>query len=55
MQWSKWRAHFIQGGKSELAQKGSSDTRDKGIEDLKKIVGDQRLALDGFKKSYEGG
>ncbi|MEM0133851.1 MAG: transposase [Thermoplasmatales archaeon] len=50
VQLSRWREQFIQGGKSALAQRRSSDSRDEEIEDLKKIIGDQSLLIDTFKK-----
>ena len=50
VQMSKWREQFIQGGKSALAQRRNSDTRDDEIQDLKKIIGDQSLVIDAFKK-----
>ncbi len=37
-------------GKSALAQRKNSDTRDEEIQDLKKIIGDQSLVIDAFKK-----
>ena len=46
----KWKGQFIQGGKSALAQGRNSDSRDEEIEDLKKIIGDQSLVIDAFKK-----
>jgi len=45
VQLRKWRKQFIQGGKTALAQKNNSDTRDKEIEELKKIIGDQSLVM----------
>ena len=50
VQLSKWREQFIQGGKSALAQRRNSNTRDGDIEDLRKIIGDQSLVIDAFKK-----
>ena len=50
VQLSKWREQFIRGGKSALAQRRNSDTRDDEIEDLKKIIGNQSLVIDAFKK-----
>ena len=41
VQLSKWREQFILGGKSALAQRRNSDSRDEEIQDLKKIIGDQ--------------
>ena len=46
---------FIQGEKSALAQRGNSDSRNEEIEDLKKIIGDQNLVIDAFKKGFKGG
>ena len=46
----KWKEQFIQGGKSALAQGRNSDSRDEEIEDLKKIIRDQSLVIDAFKK-----
>ncbi len=46
---SRWREQFILGGKSTLAQRRNSDTRDKEeIQDLKKIIGDQSLIIEAF-------
>ena len=38
VQLSKWKDQFIQSGKSALAQRRNSDSRDEEIEDLKKII-----------------
>ncbi|QRF75047.1 Transposase [Thermoplasmatales archaeon] len=46
----RWEEQFIQGGKTALAQRRSSDSRDEEIADLKKIIGDQSLVIDAFKK-----
>ena len=46
----KWKEQFIHGGKSALAQGRNSDSRDEEIRDLKKIIGDQSLVIDAFKK-----
>lgn len=54
VQLSKWREQFIQGGKSALAQRRNSDSRDEEIDDLKKIIGDQSLVIDAFKKRLQG-
>ncbi len=50
VQLSKWKEQFVQGGKNALAQSKNSDTRDEEIQDLKKIIGDQSLVIDAFKK-----
>jgi len=54
LQLIKWRNQFIQGGKAALAQRGNSDSRDDEIADLKKIIGDQSLVIDAFKKRLQG-
>ena len=51
----KWKEQFIQGGKAALAQRRNSDSRDEEIEDLKEIIGDQKLVIDAFKKDFKGG
>jgi len=48
------REQFIQGGKAALSRNRNSDTRDREIEDLKKIIGDQSLVIDAFKKTLRG-
>ena len=50
VQLSNWREQFILGGKTALAQRRNSDSRDDEIENLKKIIGDQSLVIDAFKK-----
>ncbi len=50
-----WKEQFILGGKAALAQGRNSDSRDEEIEDLKKIIGDQSLVIDAFKKGFKGG
>ena len=54
VQLSKCREQFILGGKSALAQRSNSGSRDKESEDLKKIIGDQSLVIDSFKKMLQG-
>jgi transposase-like protein len=50
VQLSKWREQFILVGKAALTQRRNSDSRDEEINDLKKIIGDQSLVIDAFKK-----
>ena len=54
VQLSKWMEQFTQGGKAALAQRKKSDSRDEEIQDLKKIIGDQSLIIDAFKKRLQG-
>ena len=49
VQLSKWREQFILGGKTALAQRRNSDSRDKEIQDLKKIIGDHRRSVTGYR------
>ena len=50
VQLSKWSDQFILRGNTALAQRRNSDSRDEEINDLKKIIGDQSLGIDAFKK-----
>ena len=54
VQLSKWWEQFILGGKAALAQRKNSNSRDEEINDLKKIIGDQSLVIDAFKKRLQG-
>ena len=54
VQLSKWREQFILGGKIALAQGRNSDSIEDEIENLKKIIGDQSLSIDAFKKRLQG-
>ena len=47
----KWKERFIKSGKSTLVQRRNTDSRDRENEDLKKIIGDQRLMIDAFLKN----
>ena len=53
VQLTKWKEQFILGGKSALDQGRDSDSRDEEIQDLKKIIGDQSLVIDAFKKGLQ--
>ena len=50
----KWRGQFILGGKAAVDQGRNSDSRDEKIENLKKIIGDQSLVIDAFKRRLQG-
>jgi transposase-like protein len=52
----KWKEQFILGGKGayQLAQRRNSDSRDDEIQNLKKVIGDQSLVIDAFKKRLQG-
>lgn len=50
----KWKEQFLEGGKTALAQSGNKDTRDMEIDELKRLVGDQALVIQAFKKRLGG-
>ncbi len=50
VQFSKRREQFIRRGKSALAQRKNSDSRNEEIENLKKIFRVQSLVIDAFKQ-----
>ena len=54
VQLSKWRGQFILGGKTALAKGRNSDSIEDEIENPKKIIGDQSLSIDAFKKRLQG-
>ena len=54
VQLSKWREQFIIGGKSALAQRRNSDSRDEEIQDLKRIISNicnRRLSIVHFRRN----
>ena len=44
----------MQGGRQALAQRRNSENRDKEMQDLKKIIGDQSLVIEVLKKASCG-
>ena len=54
-QLAKWKQHFLEGGKDALSHYRKGDEREEEIENLKKIIGEQSLVIDAFKKDYKGG
>ena len=50
----RWKEQFIQGGKKALSESAQKDTRDQEINDLKRIIGEQTLVMDAFKKRLQG-
>ncbi|HEX6294463.1 MAG TPA: transposase [Nitrososphaeraceae archaeon] len=54
-----WKQKFIEGGKSALSSGSSKDNINKDLETenerLKRIIGEQTIAIDAFKKTLETG
>lgn len=50
----RWREQFIQGGKKALSGSAQKDTRYQEINDLKRIIGEQTLVMNAFKKRLQG-
>ncbi|MEM3791085.1 MAG: transposase [Thermoproteota archaeon] len=53
-QLSKWKQQFLEGGKEALSRNRRGDEREEEIESLKKIIGEQSLVIDAFKKRLQG-
>ncbi len=53
-QLAKWKQQFPEGGKDALSQNRKGDEREEEIENLKKIIGEQSLVIDAFKKRLQG-
>jgi len=57
-QFHRWKERFLEGGRKGLGESSKSSRRNeyqKEIDDLKRLVGDQALAIDALKKIYGGG
>jgi len=57
-QFPRWKKRFLEGGRKGLGESSKSSRRNeyqKEIDDLKRLVGDQDLAIDALKKIYGGG
>jgi transposase len=54
-----WKQKFIEGGKIALSSGSSKDNINKDLETenerLKRIIGEQTIAIDAFKKTFETG
>jgi len=57
-QFHRWKERFLEGGRKGLGESSKSSRRNeyqKEIDDLKRLVGDQALAIDALKKIYGRG
>ena len=50
----RWKERFLEGGRKGLSESSMGNQYQKEIDDLKRLVGDQALVIDAFKKSRQG-
>ena len=53
-QFHRWKERFLEGGRKGLGESSRGNEYQKEIDDLKRLVGDQALAIDALKKSRPG-
>ena len=53
-QFYRWKEKFLAGGRKGLSESSMGNQYQKEIDDLKRLVGDQALVIDAFKKSRPG-
>ncbi len=53
-QFHRWKERFLEAGRRGLAESSKGNDYQKEIDDLKRLVGDQALVIDAFKKSQQG-
>jgi transposase len=53
-QFHRWKDRFLEGGSRALGESSRGNEYQKEIDDLKRLVGDQALVIDAFKKSRQG-
>ena len=53
-QFHRWKERFLEGGRKGLSESSMGNQYQKEIDDLKRLVGDQALVIDAFKKSRQG-
>ena len=53
-QFHRWKERFLEGGNKALGESSKGNEYQKEIDDLKRLVGDQALVIDAFKKSQQG-
>ena len=54
-QFHRWKERFLEGGSNALGESSNGNECQKEIDDLKRLVGDQALVIDAFKKVDMGG
>ena len=50
----KWKDEFFEGAKQRLSGNKPDISMEKEVDDLKKLVGDQAMAIETFKKNLKG-
>ena len=53
-QFHRWKDRFLEGGSRALGESSRGNEYQKEIDDLKRLVGDQALVIDAFKKGRQG-
>ena len=53
-QFHRWKERFLEGASNALGGSSKGNEYQKEIDDLKRLVGDQALVIDAFKKSRQG-
>ena len=53
-QFHRWRERFVEAGKKGLGESKKGNEYERQIDELKRLVGDQALAIDAFKKTAQG-
>ena len=54
-QLAKWKQQFIESGKKGLSDGRHPHSSEEEIEDLKRMIGEQTLVINAFKKRLQGG
>ena len=54
-QLAKWKEQFLEGGRKGLSDGKHHHSREEEIDDLKKMMGEQTLVINAFKKRLQGG
>ena len=52
-QFYRWKERFLKGGSNAPRETSKGNEYQKEIDDLKRLVGDQALVIDAFKKSRQ--
>jgi transposase len=52
-QFYRWKERFLEGERKGLGESSRGNQYEKEIDDLKRLVGDQALAIDALKKSRQ--
>jgi transposase-like protein len=52
---AKWKEQFMKSGKKGLSDGRHPQSRDEEIDDLKRMIGEQTLVINAFKKGFNEG